>query len=221
MPKRKGSRTQEEEFNHLMRKVRKLERKIRKNKSDSDGESSRSRSPSVRENSTLSGGDNDAVTPTPLVQAKDWLEPEYEITECIPIASQETPHIDGADISQAGPSTSTPVAQIENSLTVSDEPYLDTDILDILGDDPSSCVKYGPDIRKELACRLQHVATEGLSKECRKELVNKYLIPANCVHIDAPKINPEIKAAIPENFVKRDKGIESLSRNKWLLLFPA
>lgn len=34
-------------------------------------------------------------------------------------------------------------------------------------------------------------------------------MPANCHHIDAPKINPEIKSAIPETVCRRDKGIEN------------
>jgi hypothetical protein len=86
---------------------------------------------------------------------------------------------------------------------------LDLEIMQILGEDPSTVAKYGQNIRAELACRLQHMATEGIGKEKRKELIEKYLIPQNCLHIDAPKINPEMKAAIPEPIAKRDRGIES------------
>ncbi|KAF9802570.1 hypothetical protein SFRURICE_013757 [Spodoptera frugiperda] len=49
------------------------------------------------------------------------------------------------------------------------------------------------------------MATSGLSKETRKELSDKYLIPANCTLIDAPLLNPEIKAAVSETVHKRDK----------------
>ncbi|KAF9824015.1 hypothetical protein SFRURICE_020281 [Spodoptera frugiperda] len=64
-----------------------------------------------------------------------------------------------------------------------------------------------PDSQPDLAVRLQHMATSGLSKETRKELSDRYLIPANCTLIDAPLLNPEIKAAVSETVHKRDKEL--------------
>lgn len=85
---------------------------------------------------------------------------------------------------------------------------LDSTILEILGDDPSVVKQYGKEIQADLAVRLQHIATTGLTKETRKELCDKYLPPNNCILIDAPELNPEIKAAVSEAVIKRDKGIE-------------
>lgn len=85
---------------------------------------------------------------------------------------------------------------------------LTDDLLKILGDDPSQQKLYGKDIQPDLAIRLQHIATSGLAKETRKGLLEKYLPPANCPLIDAPALNPEVKAAIPEAIYKRDKAIE-------------
>jgi hypothetical protein len=90
-----------------------------------------------------------------------------------------------------------------------DEVTLDDDILQILGEDPSSAVQYAPEIRKEIASRMQYTAVEGLSKEARKELIQKYRLPSNCLQIGAPAINPEIKAALNENIIKRDQGIQT------------
>ncbi|KAH9627646.1 hypothetical protein HF086_009796 [Spodoptera exigua] len=87
--------------------------------------------------------------------------------------------------------------------------HLDGDVLKILGEDPSASVKFGPEIHKELASRLTRVATEGLGKGTRRELISKYLTPANCSQFDAPNLNLEIKAALLEPAVKRDKGIEA------------
>lgn len=84
---------------------------------------------------------------------------------------------------------------------------LDQDTMIILGEDPSTSVKYGPDLHKEITKRLQHIATEGLDKDCRKALVAKYLVPSNCRYIAAPALNAELKAAIPEAASKRDKAI--------------
>lgn len=88
-------------------------------------------------------------------------------------------------------------------------PEVDTGILELLGDDPSITKLYGKDINTDLAVRLQHVATVGLSKDLRKDLQGKYLPPKNCTQIDAPQLNPEIKAAVTDIVIKRDKGIES------------
>lgn len=84
---------------------------------------------------------------------------------------------------------------------------LDQDTMVILGEDPSTNVKYGPDLHKEIAKRFQHIATEGFDKDCRKALIAKYLVPSNCTYIAAPALNAELKAAIPEAAAKRDKAI--------------
>jgi hypothetical protein len=86
---------------------------------------------------------------------------------------------------------------------------LDSMLLDILGDDPTATAEYGKDINDQLASRLDYFASNGLTKEARKELSEKYLVPSNCVRIGAPTLNAEIKAALPENLVKRDKAIET------------
>lgn len=109
---------------------------------------------------------------------------------------------------QPGPSTATEISP-EEPTKVTNISELDTEILEILGNDPSNTDKYGPEIRNELANRLLHIVKEGLTKENRKNLMSKYLLPINCTQMDAPKINLEIKAAMPDTAVKRDRGIEN------------
>lgn len=87
-------------------------------------------------------------------------------------------------------------------------PELDTDILEILGVDPTKSEKFGKDLQKDVAVRFEHTATIGLSKEERKEMTTKYFIPKNCKLVGAPALNPEIKAALSETVVKRDAVIE-------------
>jgi hypothetical protein len=100
---------------------------------------------------------------------------------------------------------------IEQTLAIEKEdqsiPELDDVALEILGADPSTTVMYAKDIQKDLAVRFEHIATAGLTKELRKEFLETYLPPANCKLIDAPSLNPEIKAAINETSVKRDKAM--------------
>lgn len=81
-------------------------------------------------------------------------------------------------------------------------------ILELLGDDPTISTTYGTEIHKDLAVRLEHTATHGLSREARKEFSDTYLLPSNCKLIDAPALNAEMKAAISEMTAKRDKSIE-------------
>lgn len=119
-------------------------------------------------------------------------------------AEQAEPSAEQVDPSaeQVDPSVE-PVDPIDPSAV-----QVDPEVLDILGSDPSAVVDYGTDINKDLATRLQHIATLGLGKEIRKELTERYLIPANSVLIGAPLLNAEIKAAVTETVLKRDKGIE-------------
>lgn len=116
----------------------------------------------------------------------------------------EAPEIHAPEIQ--APEVEAPV--INGLEEISAEPDIN-DIVEILGVDPSSVAKFAAEINQELSNRLQHIATSGLDKETRKELLSKYMIPANCTKISAPVLNAEIKAALPESSVKRDKGIES------------
>lgn len=85
---------------------------------------------------------------------------------------------------QPGPSTSTEVPPEIHAGNGSTE--LDTETLEILGDDPTSTQKFGPEIHNEVANRLLHLTRDGLQKDARKDLITKYPVPANCGQIDAP-----------------------------------
>lgn len=117
---------------------------------------------------------------------------------------------------EPGPST---VTQPEAEVAVVDLPptepstdtvrsELDEEILILLGQTPSKDKKFGPEIQQDLALRLEHIATMGLTKESRKELLDKHYTPKNCTKVDAPRLNPEIKAALSEMLIKKDKALE-------------
>lgn len=88
-------------------------------------------------------------------------------------------------------------------------PELDVEILQILGVDPTKTKLFGKHVQNDVAVRFEHIATTGLTKDDRKELTDKYLLPENCKLVGAPALNPEIKAALSEMVVKRDKVIET------------
>lgn len=89
-----------------------------------------------------------------------------------------------------------------------DNNELDSSILALLGEDPTSNEVYGKGIQKDLALRFEHWATVGLSKDLRDQLTNRYLTPNNCTLIDPPILNAEIKAAVSDVVSKRDRAIE-------------
>lgn len=135
----------------------------------------------------------ESVDLTNIDESLQLLEPEQQITE---------PQI--SDL----PSTSASDPPIQPA---SPEPAvtLDKNILELLGETPSKNKTYSAPIQAELAVRWEHIATSGLSKDIKKELLEKYFLPENCLKIGAPKLNPEIKAALSDTLVKKDSAIES------------
>ncbi|KOB65265.1 Uncharacterized protein OBRU01_22989 [Operophtera brumata] len=219
MPKRK--RSINDEFEHLKKKMKKLEQEVDKSRRGRRkiriiDPSSSSSSPSSREASptpqNTQGGDNQNAPVTERRSSdinQDWLTQTHD--EGSPEAEAGLPS------TAAGPSTT--LAEISQEASTSGLPQnstgsspsddtLDSLLLEILGNDPSAIIEHGPDIHKDLASRFQHIAANGLETSQRKELFAKYLIPSNCTRIAAPVLNAEIKAALPENMVKRDKGLE-------------
>lgn len=89
-----------------------------------------------------------------------------------------------------------------------EEEALPPEILEILGETPSTEKKYGKKVKEELAVHWAHTATKGLTKEQRNEIIKLHLVPENAKVIDAPLLNPELKAAITEILHKKDKAIE-------------
>lgn len=91
-----------------------------------------------------------------------------------------------------------------NTCTNEIEPDLDPNVLQILGDDPTTLNAHGDDINKHVAPRWQHILLNGLTKEVKAEMLTQYLIPGNCSNLKAPKLNPEMKAALSEINLKKD-----------------
>ncbi|CAG9137641.1 unnamed protein product [Plutella xylostella] len=127
--------------------------------------------------------------------------PETQLPPDVPTTIVPTSH----DLEQTTTNTDRPDTNI---LPVNEPIALDEDLLNILGDDPTTSVVYGPEIRPELETRFRHIVTNGLNKEQRKEIIAKYPLPINCQIIGAPQVNPEMKTPIPSTVANRDKGIE-------------
>lgn len=62
----------------------------------------------------------------------------------------------------------------------------------------------GLPIEQEIALRWTEILEKGLPKEEKLELLNKYPTLENCKAINPPKLNPEIKASLPEGAISRN-----------------
>ncbi|XP_026740743.1 uncharacterized protein LOC113503123 [Trichoplusia ni] len=206
MPKRKGS---DHNYEVLLKKLRKIENKIRQ----CDGQTTPARrSRRVRVLSSSSSSSRESPG-----QQVDTVN--NEISPCHAESDLEPATTDQGTVADQGAMSPSNIPQenarleptvcSEDIIPENSEIELDDDILQILGVDPTQVIIYGKDIQKEVAVRFEHTATAGLSKDERKEINEKFLIPGNCKLIGAPALNLEIKAALSETIIKRDKAIEA------------
>lgn len=99
-----------------------------------------------------------------------------------------------------GPSTSAP-APVESV-------DLPAQILEALGGSKEKEEVYGPKIPEEISKRWGRIIVEGLGKEQKQELIEKFLIPENFKSLKAPKLNAEISAVLSDSSRQRDKRME-------------
>ncbi|XP_047035394.1 uncharacterized protein LOC124641341 [Helicoverpa zea] len=201
MPKRKS----EESCDKLFKKLKKLEKKLRQRCRSRSSSSSRSGIQEEHvaysedcENNIVELLDGSNLSNVEAISGGD-ADPLPECT-----ASQ------AAEPVVAAGTSATPTDNVANALSCAEsaDAIPESVILDILGEDPTISNTYGPEVQKDLAVRLEHIATHGLTKELRKDLQDKYLLPNNCRLINAPGLNAEIKAAVSDVNIKRDRNIE-------------
>lgn len=89
------------------------------------------------------------------------------------------------------------------------DPVLNSDILSLLGEDPLTPKINVLPLQKDLASRWENLLKNGLSEENRKQLIEKYPSPENCLLLCPPKVNPEVKAAVPSQALRRDDRLVS------------
>lgn len=106
---------------------------------------------------------------------------------------------------------------------------LDPELLSALGESTSDSPDYGENIHDNLSKLWLPLLKKGMPKENKDKLLKDYLIPDNCRLLQAPKLNAEISAAVPDMVRNRDKtltasqqqlgsGITAINRGIDLLL---
>lgn len=89
-----------------------------------------------------------------------------------------------------------------------EECTLDNEILELLGASPLESRTIGDNIHKDIALRWKHIVTTGLTREVEKALVDKHPVPANCLDLGTPLLNPELRAALPVAIIDKDRSMQ-------------
>lgn len=86
-------------------------------------------------------------------------------------------------------------------------PVLDPELLSALGESTSDSPDYGENIHDNLSKLWLPLLKKGMPKENKDKLLKDYLAPDNCRLLQAPKLNAEISAAVPDMVRNRDKTL--------------
>ncbi|XP_047994894.1 uncharacterized protein LOC125233079 [Leguminivora glycinivorella] len=225
MPKRKREKDKDS-YDYLLKKIKRLEKKLRAPDRDKHRDSSISQDESdtdlldawaipeddangaLPEPNQTDGSLSDEVSQPVLITSKPAVTVPTAQPQLAPGATAN-PAAPAAPASPPLESQASPAIENTEQQIPEPEETLDADLMEILGTDPNSVKQYGKDIQKDLSIRLEHCATNGLTKELRKEFKERYLTPDNCKLIDPPEMNAEVKAAVSDVVIKRDKAIEN------------
>lgn len=90
-----------------------------------------------------------------------------------------------------------------------EQDVLGPDILEALGETQVPKANYGPPINSDLATRWSAILVAGCEKDVKLGLITAHKIPENCPLMEAPKLNLEMVAAIPDSAKNRDSKIAS------------
>ncbi|XP_063387609.1 uncharacterized protein LOC134673541 [Cydia fagiglandana] len=124
------------------------------------------------------------------------------------IKSVVVPVENSVDAQATQPPAPEPVAGPSNVTPEAPSMELPANILEALGGSKEKEEVFGPNVPEEIAKRWGRIAVEGLGKEEKEELTEKFLIPENFKLLKAPKLNAEIAAVMSESSKQRDKRME-------------
>lgn len=86
---------------------------------------------------------------------------------------------------------------------------VDPDMLALLGDDPSKLPVSTVDLHPDIISRWNFILSSGLATDVKTQLLQKYPRGGSC-NLEAPILNPEVVATLPEAAVKRDLHFKSV-----------
>ncbi|XP_061718379.1 uncharacterized protein LOC133525955 [Cydia pomonella] len=181
-----GKRKFSDDEEYYARKIKKLEQKMKKVRRDRRGESSDSESWSSVSSDQY---EEEVVNELGVDHASELEVPQ---TEGPQEENQPSPFLD---------------SQLETT------PELDPSILNILGDEPANEEIFSKAVHKDIASRWSDILINGLKEDVKKGIITCHDIPENLTLLQSPILNPEIKAAVNENALKRDVILSDKQRS--------
>lgn len=100
--------------------------------------------------------------------------------------------------------------QATTSITRPPLQELGENIRNILGNKATEGKTLGGEIHPDIAGIWGTILTKGLPPDEKSDLIKKYPAPSNCVIMEAPKLNPEAKAAMPTSTIQRDNRLAAM-----------
>uniref|UniRef100_A0A2A4K087 Uncharacterized protein n=1 Tax=Heliothis virescens TaxID=7102 RepID=A0A2A4K087_HELVI len=191
-----GKRRRERSDSEIRRKIKRLEKKLRRSSSTSNDEEehncyqSRSRTPDSRRLSLYSDQSED--------MGRNALPVRSEVLiPTSPPHTSDAPNLLSQD----------PVATL-NDTEIADSELLPPEILEALGDSTGKEEILGPAINEEISKRWGRILVEGMTKEMKEVTLKTTLTPENFTLSKAPKLNLEMSAIISDSIKHRDKLLE-------------
>lgn len=80
----------------------------------------------------------------------------------------------------------------------------------ILGISPNAVKSQGPPLLDDIALRYANYISDGLEKELKASLMEKWKIPENCLFLTPPKANPEILALMNTSELRKDNFLVAI-----------
>lgn len=135
-------------------------------------------------------------------QPKDRIRPR----DASPVGSTRghTPPTNNQRPDSPSKTPATPATTAPGEAKGNEDNPLDPEIAELLGKRLDPDVPLGPAINENIVIRWNEIISKGLPKEEQKEIIKKYATPENCKLVNAPRLNPEIKASMPEGAISRD-----------------
>ncbi|KAI8428911.1 hypothetical protein MSG28_007543, partial [Choristoneura fumiferana] len=92
------------------------------------------------------------------------------------------------------------------------QPELDPDMLSALGESTDDTPEFGEKINENLTKLWLPLLKKPMTRDNKDKIQKEYLVPDNCRLLQAPKINVEIAAAVPDMVRNRDKNLAAMQQ---------
>ncbi|XP_063387204.1 uncharacterized protein LOC134673176 [Cydia fagiglandana] len=184
-----SKRTAKDKLKYYREKIKRLEDHKRRYRIIYDSSSSED------EDVVMENPDGSVPAHDPIIQ-----EPQLNIENLVPEQHSDVPISDH--------NNEIPAHENQADLPMSSaQPELDPDMLLALGESTEDIPEYGEKIHDNLSKLWLPLLKKGMTNEAKDKIRKDYLVPDNCRLLQAPKLNVEVSAAVPDMVRNQDKDL--------------